>query len=483
MSHHHNYVDGEWGEAEDGGTTEVVDPANTGEVVGEYPASTEGDAERAVAAAADATDEWAGTPAPARGSVLRDAAKLLDDRREELTELLVREEGKTRAEAAGEVGRAVDIFYYYGEKAMDLGGRIKSSSGGDGRIEIRKEPQGVASLITPWNYPIAIPAWKLAPALAAGNTVVLKPAEVAPGAAGGLVRALDDAGIADGVVNLVYGSGSEIGSTLTGHEDVDVVSFTGSSEVGHLVYEQAVADTKRAQAEMGGKNPSVILPSADVDEAVDIAAAGAFGVTGQACTANSRAIVHEDVHDEFVAGIVDRAESIEIGHGLEDGVDMGPQVTADELEGTLDYVEVGVEEGATLETGGERLEGGEYADGHFVSPAVFSGVTTDMRIAQEEIFGPVLSVIEVSSFEEALEVANDSQYGLSASVVGNDHDRVEAFVDEVESGVVKINEKTTGLELHVPFGGMKRSSTNTYREQGDAALEFYTTTKTVYRNR
>ncbi|MFB6075243.1 MAG: aldehyde dehydrogenase family protein [Haloarculaceae archaeon] len=481
MSQRHNYVDGEWTDAESGERTAVYNPADTDELVNEYPASSVTDAERAVAAADAASEAWASTPAPERGSILREAASVLDDRREELTELLVREEGKTRPEAAGEVGRAVDIFYYYGEKAADLGGGLKSAGGSNRRIEIRKEPQGVAALITPWNYPIAIPAWKLAPALATGNAAVLKPAEIAPGVAGELLAALDEAGIPDGVANVVYGSGSEIGPAIIGHDDVDVVSFTGSAEVGHMVYEQAVEDVKRAQAEMGGKNPAVVSATADLETAIDEVAGGAFGVTGQACTATSRAIVHEDVHDEFLDRIVARAESLEVGDGLA-GADVGPHVSADELETTLNYVEVGQNEGATLETGGKRLEDGDYAGGYFVSPAVFSGVESGMRIAQEEIFGPVLAVIEVSDFEEAVEVANDSQYGLSASVFSEDHSEIETFLDEIESGVAKVNEKTTGLELHVPFGGMKRSSTNTYREQGDAALDFYTKTKTVYRN-
>jgi aldehyde dehydrogenase (NAD+) len=475
------YIDGEWAPAGDGETFAVENPADTTETVNEYARGGTEDAKRAVKAAAAAQADWADTPAPDRGTVLRETGKILEDRTEELTELLTHEEGKTLSEAAPEVQRTIDIFYYYAEKAFDDDGTRKGASGGRTSVYTKLEPLGVAGLVTPWNYPIAIPAWKIAPALATGNTIALKPASNAPGVAAEIVRALEDAGLPDGVINFVPGSGSEVGEVLTTHDAVDAVSFTGSAEVGHHVYQQATEGTKRAQAEMGGKNPAIITDSADVDEAVDIVGAGAFGVTGQACTANSRAIVHTDVYDGFLDGIVEYAESIEIGPGLEDP-DMGPHVSQGELDSTQEYVDVGVEEGATLETGGERLDDGAYADGYFVTPAVFSDVSRDMRIFQEEIFGPVLAVTEVESFDEAVDVANDSQFGLSASVVTDDLAEAHEFVDRSESGVVKVNEKTTGLGLHVPFGGVKNSSTNTHREQGDAGLDFFTQTKTVYLN-
>lgn len=476
-----NYVDGEWVAAETGDTVDVENPADTSEVVNTYPASSAADAEVAIEAADTAQDEWGAMPAPDRGAILRETGAILEERKEELTELLSREEGKTLSEAAPEVQRAIDIFYYYAEKAFDFGGTLKGASGGRTSVSTRKEPIGVAGLITPWNYPVAIPAWKIAPALATGNAVVIKPATQAPGPAHEIARALDEAGLPDGVFNLVVGAGSEVGSTITDHEDVDAVSFTGSSHVGHIVYDAATDDTKRAQAEMGGKNPTIVTNSADVDEAVDTVGAGAFGVTGQACTATSRAIVHESVYDEFVERIVEYAEAIDHGPGVEDP-GMGPHVSEDELEGTLEYVDVAKTEGATHETGGERLEEGDLADGYFVSPVVFSDVTPDMRIFQEEVFGPVLAVTKVSDFDEAIDVANDSDYGLSASIVTNDLEEAHEFVDRIESGVAKVNEKTTGLELHVPFGGMKQSSTNTFREQGDAAIDFYTQIKTVYMN-
>ena len=474
-----NYIGGEW--TGSGETQDVTNPADETDVVSTVPVSSTAETDDAVAAAAEATGEWAGMPGPERGAVLRETGEILKSRKGELAETLTREEGKPLGEAEGEVQRAIDIFYYYAEKARDFGGTVKQPSGGRAGLQTRKEPMGVAALITPWNYPIAIPAWKIAPALAVGNTVVIKPAMQAPTVGAMIVEALDEAGIPDGAINLVCGPGSEVGERLTTHDDVDVVSFTGSASVGEHVYDQATSTGKRAQAEMGGKNPTVVMPSADVDRAADIVGGGAFGGTGQACTATSRAVVHEDVYDEFLDAIVDYAESLKIGNGL-DRADMGPHVSEDELAGSLEYIDVAQSEGATLETGGEELTGSKYDGGNFISPAVFSGVESDMRIAQEEVFGPVLAVMPVSDFDEGVEVANDIDYGLSASIVTDSVEEENAFIERSESGVVKVNEKTTGLELHVPFGGLKRSSTNTYREQGDAGLEFFSYIKTVYRN-
>jgi aldehyde dehydrogenase (NAD+) len=476
-----NYIDGEWVESETGETFETRNPANTDEVVAEFQASSSADAERAVEAAADAQEEWANTPGPERGAVLREAAKNLEARKEELTETLSEEEGKTLSEARPEVQRAIDIFYYYAGKARDYRGTVDNASAGRKNLYTVREPVGVAALVTPWNYPIAIPAWKIAPALATGNTIAWKPASAAPNVGRKVVECLEDGGLPDGVLNFVTGSGSEIGDPLTHHDAVDAVSFTGSSEVGHMVYDDATEEMKRVQTEMGGKNPTIVTESADVDEAVEIVGTGAFGVTGQACTACSRAVVHESVYEEFVDGIVEYAEDIELGPGLEDA-GMGPHVTESELQGTLDYVEVAQNEGATLETGGDRPEGEEYENGFYVEPTVFSDVESNMRIAQEEVFGPVLAVIPVGDFDEALDVANDVHYGLSASIVTDDLTQTNRFIDEIESGVAKVNEKTTGLELHVPFGGFKDSSSETWREQGDAGLDFYTISKTVYVN-
>jgi aldehyde dehydrogenase (NAD+) len=476
-----NYVDGEWVASDAGGTFESHNPAAPDEVVGVHQESTAADAEAAVEAAAAAADDWADTPGPERGRLLRAAAREIEDRRESLVETFVREEGKTRSEADGEDGRAIDIFYYYAEKARDRGGEVRRPSGPDQRLYTVEEPIGVAALITPWNYPVAIPAWKLAPALAAGTTVAWKPASMTAETGRELLSRLVDAGLPDGVVNFVTGPGSELGDPLTTHDAVDAVSFTGSTAVGKRVQEAAATHEKRVQTEMGGKNPAVVSATADPGTAADIVAAGAFGVTGQACTATSRAIVHEDVHDAFLEALAKRAEAIEIGPGLDDP-DMGPQASAGELESTLEYVEVAGSEGDDLVAGGGTPTGDRVGAGHFVRPAVFAGVDPDDTIAQEEVFGPVVAVIEVSDFEEGLAVANDVDYGLSTALISEDNAEIGRFVDEAEAGIVKINEETTGVELHVPFGGLKDSSSETYREQGDAGYDFFTITKTVYHN-
>ncbi|MFB6253741.1 MAG: aldehyde dehydrogenase family protein [Halobacteriaceae archaeon] len=474
-----NYINGEWVESETGDTIAVENPSDTSDIVARCQQSNRVDAQDAVHAANQATDEWGATPGPQRGSYLRQVGETLESQQDELTELLSREEGKTLREAGGEVQRAINIYYYYAEQARDFGGDVKPASGGDTHLYSKKVPLGVAALITPWNYPIAIPSWKIAPAIAAGNTVVFKPATQTPTIAKRIVEAFDEVDIPDGVINFVTGPGSEVGDTFITHDDVDAVSFTGSAEVGNMVYDQATEDQKRVQCEMGGKNPTIVMPSADMEDAVKTVGYGAFGLTGQACTATSRALVHEDIYDEFLEAIIDFAEDLDVGPSL-DGSHMGPHSSEGELEGTLKYVELGEEEGATLETGGEKLQDGEYENGHFVSPAVFTDVDPDMRIAQEEIFGPVLCMIEISDYEEAVEIANDVKYGLSASILTNDLREANRFKEDIEAGVVKINQQTTGVELHVPFGGFKQSSTNTYREQGEAGLEFFTSTKTVY---
>lgn len=478
---HLNYIDGSWLKAKSGETFQVHNPADPSAVVGEFQASSPADAEMAVNAAVAAKDEWADTPGPDRGAVLLEASRLLEDHKKELTEGFVAEEGKTWAEASGEVQRAIDIFSYYAAKSSDLGGTVKSASSRRTELSTRLEPLGVVSLITPWNYPIAIPAWKMAPALAAGNTVVFKPASVAPGVSKRMVELLEEAGIPDGVVNYITGSGSDVGSTIVEHESVDGVSFTGSTSVGTHLAKSAMQDLTRVQCEMGGKNPTVVMPSADMREAAETIGVGGFGTTGQSCTATSRAIVHTDVYETFVEEMVRYAESLDVGPGMEKS-DMGPQVSKSELESTLEYIDIGITEGATLETGGEQLSGAMYGDGYFIQPTVFSDVENSSRLAQEEIFGPVIAVIEAADFDEAMQLANDVEYGLSSSIMTQDLTEANEFIRDIEAGVAKVNEKTTGLELHVPFGGYKDSSTNTYREQGDAGLDFFTSTKTVYRN-
>jgi 2,5-dioxopentanoate dehydrogenase len=475
-----NFVDGEWVASCTGDTFLLRNPADRTDEIARFQRSGEADLDRAVAAAVDAQPDWAATPPADRGQVLTAAASRLADDREELAAALTREEGKPPGSARNEVDRVVAILRYYAQRASDFRGTVAGASAPKSRVWTRQDPVGVAGLITPWNYPIGIPGWKLAPAIATGNTVVVKPASQAPDTLRRMVAALDEAGLPAGVVNYVTGSGPDVAAPLVEHTDVDAISFTGSTQVGEGVYADAVRGGKRVQTELGGKNPTVVTQSADLDKAVEIVGQGAFAGTGQSCTACSRAIVHEAVHDAFLDRMVAYAADLDIG--VREGDVVGPHVTADELEGTLDYVEIGEREGATLETGGEALTDGRFADGHYVTPAVFSGVAPDMRLAQEEIFGPVLGVIQVANLDEALAVANGVDYGLSASIVTTDHAAANRFLDEIEAGVAKVNDTTTGLEPQIQFGGLKRSSSETWREQGDAGLEFYTLSKTVYEN-
>ena len=479
---YYNYIDGEWRESESGETFEVRNPANRDEVVGEYQQSTENDTNGAVEAAAAAQEEWAEMDAVSRGNLLRETAKRLDDRKDEIVDIFVREEGKTRAEASGETQRAINIFYHYGERAKDYNGVLKNASSGGQNLYYVREPMGVAGLVTPWNYPIAIPSWKMAPALATGNTVVIKPASQTPNVLRIIFECMDDAGIPDGVVNYVTGSGSEVGGTIVNHEAVDTVSFTGSRQVGEMIYEQATDNHKRIQTELGSKNPTVVMPSADIEEAAQTVGSGAFGVTGQACTATERVFVHDDVYDEFVDELISYAEDVEIGFGLDDGVDMGPHANEGELESTLDYVQAGKDEGATLKYGGEKPDGDEYENGYFVEPTIFTDVEPDMRIMQEEVFGPFVGIMPISDLDEAIELTNDVEFGLAAGILTQDISEANRYIDEVDFGVVKVNAATTGLELHVPFGGMNASSSETYREQGDEGMDFFTIIKTVYEN-
>ncbi|MFW6304229.1 MAG: aldehyde dehydrogenase family protein [Candidatus Saliniplasma sp.] len=476
---HLNYVDGEWVECESKKTFENRNPADFEDIIGYYQLSDERDVEKAVEAAKKAKKEWNNTTASERGRYLKSTADKLEDIKDELAETITREEGKTLAESTGEVQRAIDIFNYYSVKAKELGGSLRSPGQDDKLLYTIKEPVGIVGLITPWNYPLAIASWKIAPALAAGNTILFKPASLAPESSRKLIECIDESGIPNGVINYVTGSGSKVGKAITTHTDIDGVSFTGSLEIGKKI--QKNAGKKRVQTEMGGKNPTLVMDSADINKAVKIVVDGAFGVTGQACTATSRAIVHQKIYDDFLSKLLEKVEGLKVGAGIEN-LDVGPQVSEKELESTLSYIKKGLEEGAILETGGDRLESDNFSKGYFVEPTVFSDVKPEMTIAQEEIFGPVLGVMKVHSFEEGVKVANSVRYGLSASIVTGDLSEAHKFVSEIDAGVVKINEKTTGLELHVPFGGLKDSSSKTWREQGEAALDFYTITKTVYLN-
>jgi aldehyde dehydrogenase (NAD+) len=448
--------------------------------VAEYALATAVEARQALAAAQAAFPAWAGQTPVARGRVLSKASHLLESRKVALAELLTREEGKTLAEAAGEVQRAVDIFRFYGGLSYTLGGQTLPHDLPGNLLYTRREPLGVVALITPWNFPVAIPAWKLAPALVAGNTVVLKPATPAPALALELARALAEAGLPAGVLNVVVGAGREVGHELANHPAVAALSFTGSHAVGRQIHELLARRMARSQMEMGGKNPTLVLADADLDLAVNLVARAAFGLTGQACTATSRVIVERPVAAAFTEKLVARARALKVGPGLAPGVEMGPAVNEAQLQTDLEYVAIARDEGAQLLCGGRRLTDGEYAHGWFLAPTVFGGVTPTMRLAREEVFGPVLAVIEVGDFDEALAVANGVDVGLSASIVTRDLKRAMLFAERIEAGVVKINQISTGLALQAPFGGVKKSSTDSFKEQGAGAIEFYSRLKTVY---
>jgi len=471
-----NLINGEWVSASDGATFETRNPANTREILGTFPSATREDVRRAIEAAQAAFPQWAAMPAPARGTILDKASQIIAARLEDMATCLTREEGKTLAEARIEVARARDIFKYYAGEGWRMGGDVLPANSADTLLYTRREPLGVIGLITPWNFPIAIPAWKMAPALVYGNTAVFKPASLAPQTSLMMVEALVEAGLPAGVVNYVTGSGKVAGDEIASNPIVKGISFTGSYAVGSGIYAKAVKNMTRVQLEMGGKNPMVVLNDADLKLAVNLAVLGGFGLTGQACTATSRVIVEEGIADRYAEALAEAARNLKIGNGLESGVQMGPAVNQDQLETDLMYVEIGQKEGATLLAGGSRAGDG----GFYVQPTVFDHADVNMRIAQEEVFGPVISIIRARDIDDAIDKANAIGFGLSAGIVTNDLKKAFTFANRVEAGVVKINEQTTGLALQAPFGGFKHSSANTFKEQGQAAIEFYTRTKTVY---
>ncbi len=474
-----NYIDGEWVAASDGATTPDVNPANIGEVLGDFPLSGRADATRAVEAAAKAFPMWAKTPMPKRGDFLHRAAGLFEARADEIAEALTREEGKTLAESQGEAARGVSILRYFAGECMQPTGEVYPSASAGTFLYAERVPLGVVALITPWNFPVAIPAWKVAPALAYGNTVVFKPAELTPLTAWHLVDVLEKAGLPPGVLNLVIGRGGQAGQELVENSLVKAISFTGSNEVGSRIAAQATARGAKAQLAMGGKNPVVALADADVGKAVELTIAGAMLSTGQKCTATSRVIVQSEVANEFRERLAARAQTLKVGDGMEPDTYMGPLVSAEAEKSVLNYIEIGKAEGARLLTGGQKLRGGEYERGYFIAPTVFDRVTPDMRIAQEEIFGPVVSLIEARDFDEAVRLANHTRFGLSASVFTRDLNLALRFVREIEAGVVHVNSQTAGAEPQAPFGGFKNSSSGS-REQGKAAREFFAQIKTVY---
>jgi len=474
-----NYIAGNWVECKTKKTFPNFNPANTSETVGLFQASGPDDIQEAGDAAAKAQPAWGALPAPLRGEFLYKAAEIMESRLQKLSEEMTREEGKTLPEAKGEVKRAINILRYFGgEGARQFCYQIPSERENVFCYTLRK-PLGVVALITPWNFPSAIPAWKMAPALVAGNTVVIKPASLAPLSAYRIVEALHEAGIPAGVLNYVTGGGGLAGNALVEHPAIRAVSFTGSCEVGNALYEKATKRRLRLQLEMGGKNPTVVLADADLDYAAAVLVNGAFFSTGQKCTACSRAIIEKSIYEPLVEKLTAKTKKLKVGNGLEPGIEIGPAVDANQLETDLKYIEIAKQEGAQLLCGGNRLTGGIYDLGYFVEPTIFAGVRAEMRIAQEEVFGPVLALMVANDFEDAMRLANCARFGLSASIVSRDLTRVHQFINRIEAGLVTVNLPTAGVEYQLPFGGTKESSFG-MREQGPAALDFYTETRTVY---
>jgi aldehyde dehydrogenase (NAD+) len=474
-----NYINGQWRDAQSGVLLEDRNPAQPDQVLARFQGSSSEDVRLAAEAAAAALPAWSALPGPKRGEILFKAAALLEARADEVAQAMTAEEGKTFKEARGETLRGASILRFFaGEGAQPTGDTFPSANPSTFLFTTRA-PLGVVTVITPWNFPVAIPCWKIAPALVYGNTVVFKPAELTPLTAQKIVQVFEEAGLPAGVLNFVTGKGSQIGDALVTHERVNGVTFTGSNEVGRHVYHLAIDGHKKAQLELGGKNPIVVLDDADLDQAVTQTINGAFLSTGQKCTAASRAIVVRAIKDEFTRRLVERARTLKVGDGMDPQTFMGPLVSKSQLETVTGYIKIGQEEGARLLIGGHALEAAAYRGGYYVEPTIFDDVRAEMRIAQEEIFGPVLGLITVEDFDAALAVANNVRFGLSASVFTRDIARAFRFIGASQSGIVHVNSETAGAEPQVPFGGMKSSSSFS-REQGKTAIEFFTQIKTVY---
>lgn len=471
-----NYINGEW---VDGPTFENRNPANTDEVVGLFVKGSAADVERAADAAQAAFAGWAAMPAPARGNLLFKVADILESKFNQLGEEMTREEGKTLPEAKGEVRRAINIFRYFASEGSRMPGHLVPSERERVHMFAIRKPIGVIGQINPWNFPIAIPAWKLAPALICGNTVIVKPASVSPMSSWRIVEACHEAGIPKGVVNYIAGSGGEIGNALVNAKPLKAVSFTGSCEIGNWLHAEASKRRLRIQLEMGGKNPTIVLGDCDFKSAVENVVNAAFFSTGQKCTATSRAIVEESIYDQFVEAVAERTKKLKVGNGMEAGIDIGPAVDKGQLETNLKYIAIGKAEGARLVCGGNQLTGGAYDKGYFVEPTLFADVTENMRLAQEEVFGPVLAVMKAKDFNDAMRIANNIPFGLSASVQTTNISRVFEFIYGCEAGLLTVNLPSAGVEYQLPFGGTKDSSFGP-KEQGPAALDFYSDYKTVY---
>ncbi|RMG65894.1 MAG: aldehyde dehydrogenase family protein [Calditrichaeota bacterium] len=476
---YYNFINGEWCEASTGERFENRNPANWDEVVGTFPKSSSVDVDRAVKAAREAFEEWRLMPAPKRGMILKKVGDLLTQRKEELARLMTREMGKVLTETRGDVQEGIDTAYYAATEGRRLFGHNAPSELPNKMNLSFRIPVGVAGIITPWNFPMAIPTWKIFPALLCGNTVVFKPASDTPATATKLVEILLEAGVPPKVINLVHGGGNQVGMPLVEHPEVDLISFTGSSAVGQLINAKAGKQLKRVSLELGGKNGMIVMPDARLDLALDGVLWGAFGTTGQRCTATSRLILHKDVHDKFVDMLVERTSQLRLGDGLLPDTDVGPVINQAARERIHSYVEIGKKEGATLLVGGEPATEGNLSKGWFYKPTIFVDVKPGMRIEQEEIFGPVLSVIKVNDFDEAIRVINDTEYGLSSSIYTQDVNLAFRAMRDINAGITYINGPTIGAEAHMPFGGTKHTG-NGHREGGWEVYDFYTETKVVY---
>lgn len=475
MGHHRNLINGEWLDGVDVSVNR--NPSRPAEVIGEYARADAAQVDAAIAAAHAALPGWAAKVPAERGAILERVGVALADQADRLGAVLAREEGKTLAEARGEVLRAAQIFKFFAAETQRLTGELLSSVRPGISVEVTREPVGVVGIITPWNFPIAIPAWKIAPALAYGNTVVFKPADLVPGSAWELVNLLAEAGLPAGVVNLVMGRGRVVGDAMVADPRVAAISFTGSTGTGRGIAAKAAARLARVQLEMGGKNPLVVLDDADLDVAVEAAIQGSFYSTGQRCTASSRLIVTRGIHDRFVAAMTRRVDALVVGDALDAATQIGPVVDQGQLDQDLAYIGLGQAEGAVLAAGGRVQD--TAAGGYFLTPALFVGASNSMRLSREEIFGPVAAVIAVADYDEALAVANDTDFGLAAGICTTSLKHAQHFKRNAQAGMVMVNLSTAGVDFHVPFGGRKGSSFGP-REQGRYAAEFYTTVKTSY---
>src|SRR5436853_1165596 len=474
-----NFIDGEWVESSTGETFENRNPADTRDVVGIFQKSGKEDVDAAVDAATRAFAKWRLVPAPRRAEIVYRAAEMLAERKEEYSRDMTREMGKVLKETRGDTQEAIDTAYYMAGEGRRLFGPTTPSELPNKFAMAVRHPLGVCGMITPWNFPMAIPSWKLLPALVCGNTCVIKPAQDTPLSTFNLVRTLTDAGVPNGVINVVSGFGSSVGAPLTEHPDVRAISLTGSTAVGRTVGTTAAKSFKHCSLELGGKNPMIVLDDANLELAIEGGLWGGFGTTGQRCTATSRIIVQKGVYGEFIERYVERAKRLKVGNGLDESTDMGPAINESQLNTDLKYVENARSEGAKLKCGGNRLDKGDFQYGYFMEPTVFVDVDPKMRIAREEVFGPVVAIMACENLENAIEIANDIEYGLSSSLYTRDVNKAFSAIRDLEAGITYINAPTIGAEVHLPFGGVKATG-NGHREGGIGAIDFYSEWKSVY---